>query len=257
MCSSWRWTIWWVYPASQDSPRPCWQAQRVIRVMKLLLALLRSDRSILLALEFMYAEQLYIRGGNGALRREGWPLRTCSPWQLAVCIVCWGDNHLNLGLLEAGFAVETLTGPLYRLNLIFRFPGSQGVISCSLGLHISSLKRSQAGVTPLCSVHSILFAAQTLPFKLPIIRRPTIIPQIGVVELEQGEDLTFFPLSEAKGIFLLEFREPILSTLTWKPWWELVSHHLPQRWLSAGHQTSVGDGAPCVQRSPSLGPALG
>lgn len=113
---------------------------------------------------------------------------------------------------------ETLIGPLYRLNLICSFPRSRGVISCSLELHISFLKRSQDGVTPLCSVHSILFAAQTLPFKLPIIRRPTIIPQIGAVELEQEDlespltlfflSLFFLRLKES----LLAFREPILST---------------------------------------------
>lgn len=80
------------------------------------------------------------------------------------------EPQFSPGLLEAVYPEEeeeTLTGPLYRLNLICRFPGSRGVISSSLELHISSLRRSRCGVTFLCTVHSILFAAQTLPFKLP------------------------------------------------------------------------------------------
>lgn len=57
------------------------------------------------------------------------------------------------------------------------------------GVAYKLLKTFPCGVAPLGLVHSILFVAQTLPFKLPITRRPTIIPQIGAVELEQGEDL--------------------------------------------------------------------
>lgn len=71
-------------------------------------------------------------------------------------------------------------------------------------------------------VCSILFAAQTLSFELPIKRRPKIIPQIGAVEFEQGEDFenpfsSPPPFFDSKEPFLLRAREPVLLTLTWKP----------------------------------------
>lgn len=108
---------------------------------------------------------------------------TLSPRPLAVYAFLLGlgrEPLFSLGLLKAALAQEeTLTGPLYRLNLIRRLPGSRGVISSSPELHISSLKRSRHDVTPLCVVHSILFAAQTLSLELPIKRRLKIISQIG------------------------------------------------------------------------------
>lgn len=163
--------------------------------------------------------------GKWSIKQSGWlQLDTLSPVAGYVCFSVGARKRtlFSLVLLKAALAQEeTLTGPLYRLNLIRRLPGSRGVISSSPELHISSLKRSQHDVTPLCVVHSILFAAQTLSFELPIKRRPKIIPQIGAVELEQGEDLespfSSPPTPLFKGAFLLGSREPVLPTLTWKP----------------------------------------
>lgn len=145
---------------------------------------------------------------------------TLSPW-LARVLFCWAGKKTTA---QPGSAwrqcppkEETLTEPLYRLNLICGFPGSRGVISSLLELYISSLKCSRHGVAPLCSMHSI--CSPTLSFKPPIKRRPKIISEIRAVDLEQGEGLESpfsspHPPFDAKEVFLLRFREPVLPALT-------------------------------------------
>lgn len=148
--------------------------------------------------------------GKWSTKESGWlQLDTLSPAAGLVYAFLLGlgrEPLFSLGLLKAALAQEeTLTGPFYRLNLIRRLPGSRGVISSSPELHISSLKRSRHDVTPLCVVHSILFAAPTLSLELPIKRRLKIISQIGAAELERGEDLESPfsppPFSTLKGLF--------------------------------------------------------
>lgn len=129
--------------------------------------------------------------GKWSIKETGWLRWTLSPQRLAACAFLprlEREPPFSLGLLEALFARG---GDLDRASLQIKsdpqVPRKQRCNKLSSELHISSLKCSWCGVTLLCTARSILFAAQTLPFQLPIKRRPKIILQIGVVESEQGK----------------------------------------------------------------------
>lgn len=150
---------------------------------------------------------------------------TLSPAAGSVCFSVGARKKATIQPGSTGGCIGA-RGDLYGASLQIKSdlqaPESRGVISSSPELHMSSLKCSRCDVTPLCVVHSILFAAQTLSFELPIKRRPKIIPQIGAVDLDQGEDLEIpfsslpTPLFDVKGAFLLRSREPVWPPLTWK-----------------------------------------